>query len=298
MSDNHTNTDQRNSRRWFLTGALGAGAAAVAGTALVLADSSDGGGTTAATRPAPSGPPQAASPAAGAPRAAGRPAAHAPQGYRLRPIAGDSSMGVPAAHPQVRTHAAYTLPGNARAVALTFDDGPEPTWTPRVLALLRKYQVQATFFLIGENVKAFPHLLHDIADGGHVIANHSYTHPQLTKLSRSAVRSQLGRTSDLIGKITGASPRWCRAPYGDWNAPSLKICAELGMEPLNWSIDTMDWAEPGVRKIEKAVADGIEPGAVILQHDGGGNRSQTVQAVSAYLPRLLDQGYAFVRPHL
>ncbi|GHH72739.1 oligosaccharide deacetylase [Streptomyces sulfonofaciens] len=227
------------------------------------------------------------------------PAAAARRGaYRLRPIAGDSALGTPAFHPQVRTHAELTLPGRARAVALTFDDGPDPDFTPQVLAVLRTYRVQATFFVIGENAAAFPRLLHDIAAGGHVVANHSYTHPQLTTLSLGKVKDELGRTSDVIERVLDAPPRWCRAPYGEWDAPSLRVCARLGMEPLGWSIDTNDWARPGIGSIKRAVTRGIEPGSIILQHDGGGDRSQTVRAVSDYLPRLLDKGYEFVRPHV
>jgi peptidoglycan/xylan/chitin deacetylase (PgdA/CDA1 family) len=219
------------------------------------------------------------------------------QAYRLRPIAGDSSLGTPAFHAQVRTHAEYTLPGNAHAIALTFDDGPHPEYTPQVLSVLRTYRVQATFCVIGENAAAFPHLVHDIAAGGHVVANHSYTHPLLTRMTPAKVKDQLARTSEVIERVLGAPPRWCRAPYGAWNAPSLAVCAGLGMEPLGWSVDTNDWARPGIAKIQHAALTGAEPGSIILQHDGGGDRSQTVRAVSDYLPKLLDQGYVFVRPH-
>ncbi|MFI6345723.1 polysaccharide deacetylase family protein [Streptomyces sp. NPDC050560] len=287
-SDNQINT-----RRWFLVGTLGAGAAAVTGTVLAVTAGSSGSPAPAAAPGAPASP-VAPHPGPAAVAAQGRP----PAVYRLRPIAGDSSLGAPAARPEVRTHAEFTLPGKARSIALTFDDGPHPEYTPKVLAALRKHGVQATFFVIGENAAAFPGLLHDIAAEGHVVANHSYTHPQLTKLSRAGVKDQLGRTSDVIEKVLGAPPRWCRAPYGDWDRPSLTECAALGMEPLGWSIDTNDWARPGTSRIEAAVTSGVEPGSVILQHDGGGDRSQTVDAVSSYLPRLLERGYTFVRPHV
>ncbi|MFJ9121893.1 polysaccharide deacetylase family protein [Streptomyces sp. NPDC102394] len=277
-SDSHTG-----SRRRFLTGALTA-AAAVAGSGLLLLRHSDNdtpGTGASATTPRP-GPP-------------GRPAPHS-EAFRLRPIAGDSSMGEPPHHPQVRTQAEEILPGARHAIALTFDDGPHPDNTPRVLSALRKHKVQATFFVIGENAAAFPQLVHAIAADGHVIGNHSYTHPQLTRLSADRVKDELGRTSDVIDRILGSPPQWCRAPYGDWDTASLKICAELEMEPLGWSIDTLDWARPGVTSIEDAVTRNIRPGSIILQHDGGGDRSQTVRAVTDYLPRLLDDGYRFVRP--
>ncbi|GHJ42345.1 polysaccharide deacetylase family protein [Streptomyces sp. TS71-3] len=303
-----------NTRRWFLAGALGVGAAAATGTAVVLTGSTDhpasgsrAGASGSASTTAKAARKEAAEAATRArtrrPSSAPRPGpvpvgAARRQAYRLRPIAGDSALGTPAFHPQVRTQAELTLPGRARAVALTFDDGPDPDFTPKVLAVLRTYRVQATFFVVGENAKAFPRLLHDIAAGGHVVANHSYTHPLLTSLSLGKVKDELGRTSDVIERVLDAPPRWCRAPYGEWDKPSLRVCAGLGMEPIGWSIDTNDWALPGIDSIERAVTRAIEPGSIILQHDGGGDRSQTVEAVSEYLPRLLDKGYEFVRPHV
>jgi peptidoglycan/xylan/chitin deacetylase (PgdA/CDA1 family) len=131
-----------------------------------------------------------------------------------------------------------------------------------------------------------------------VVANHSYTHPKLTGLPPHRVTDELGRTSDVIERILDAPPRWCRAPYGEWDDPSLAVCARLGMEPLGWSVDTNDWARPGIASIKRAVTREVRPGSIILQHDGGGDRSQTVRAVSEYLPRLLDRGYVFVRPHV
>jgi peptidoglycan/xylan/chitin deacetylase (PgdA/CDA1 family) len=277
-SDHHTG-----SRRWFLTGALTVAAAATGSGLFLLRPSDD------------DNPGAAASPAAPRPAPPGH-AARRPEAFRLRPIAGDSAMGEPRHHPQVRTQAEESLPGARHAVALTFDDGPHPDNTPAVLSVLRKHKVQATFFVIGENAAAFPHLVHAIAADGHVVGNHSYTHPQLTRLSVGRVKDELGRTSDVIDRILGSPPQWCRAPYGDWDAASLAMCAKLQMEPLGWSIDTLDWARPGVTSIENAVTRDIRPGSIILQHDGGGDRSQTVRAVTDYLPRLLDDGYRFVRP--
>lgn len=313
-SDNHMNT-----RRWLLLSALGIGAAAATGSAVVLTRSTDHSGS-AAHRPAPgpSGTPghtkagtgtHAASTGPHRPSGGSRRKSSGPrpgsvpleaglrQTYRLRPVAGEVALGSTVLHPQVRKHAQLTLPGAGRYIALTFDDGPHPDYTPKVLSVLRTYRIQATFFVIGENAAAFPKLLHDIAAGGHVVANHSYTHPLLTSLSTAKIRQELGRTSEVIERVLDAPPLWCRAPYGEWDARSLKVCAQLGMEPLGWSLDTNDWARPGIAKIEKAVTRGVEPGSVILQHDGGGNRSQTVRAISDYLPRLLDKGYVFVRPH-
>lgn len=258
-------------------------------------------GPSGATAPHPSHTPSTAAPPhrVRAP-AAGPPAAvpARPPTYRLRPFAGETSMGSPSRNPAVRTHAVYSMDGPGRRIALTFDDGPDPLYTPQVLRILAQYDVQATFCVIGENAVEYPQLLHDIANGGHAVANHSWTHPQLTKVRPAAARSELTRTSELIEKVLGAPPEWARAPYGDWNPATLGICAELGMEPLGWSLDTNDWARPGTKSITGSVLRDVKDGAIVLCHDGGGNRSQTVAALRYYLPRLLDSGYIPVRPDL
>lgn len=191
-----------------------------------------------------------------------------------------------------QAHLTLSLPG--RHLALTFDDGPHPAQTPAILRILRQYRAPATFFVIGENASWNPDLIKAIAADGHLVANHSWSHPQLDKLSQTRVRRELGRTSDLLEKALGTPPRFARAPYGAWHGPSLEVCAELGMEPMGWSVDTLDWKSPGISTIRTRVLKGAHPGAIVLAHDGGGNRWQTVSALSHYLPRLLDQGYSLV----
>ncbi|GAA1897399.1 polysaccharide deacetylase family protein [Streptomyces sodiiphilus] len=216
--------------------------------------------------------------------------------YRLRPFAGTGSVPSAPGRPPtaVRRAAAKTLPGPGRRIALTFDDGPHPRHTPEVLEILRRYNAPATFFVIGENAAWNPDLLRAIADDGHVVANHSWSHPQLNLISRARVREELGRTSEVIEKVLGEPPRWARAPYGVWDRASLTICAELAMEPLGWSIDTNDWTRPGSGAISSAVLEGAHSGGIVLAHDGGGDRGQTVQALRHYLPRLRDRGFALV----
>ncbi|MET9863210.1 polysaccharide deacetylase family protein [Streptomyces smyrnaeus] len=302
------------SRRALLCVGLGVGTASVTGVGVGLLAHEDAGGgrhpgataghrggPASASAPAPGGPePGGAAPG---PRAAGKaPQLHraAPDSYRLRPLAGETSMGAPKAHPPVRTHAETRLPAlqGRHVMALTFDDGPHPEHTPALLDVLRRHGVQATFFVVGENAAAFPDLLHAIAADGHVVGNHSYTHRQLPRLPKAEVRGELGRTSELIDRVVGTPPRWCRAPYGDWHPPSLKACADLGMEPMGWSLDTRDWARPGIRHIVRAVTEEAAPGAIVLQHDGGGPRHQTVAAVDRYLPLLRERGFTCVRPYV
>ncbi|RCG20660.1 polysaccharide deacetylase family protein [Streptomyces diacarni] len=294
-------------RRGLLFTGLGVGTAALSGVAAGAFAYHDAGrkGHAVAAAKHPGDPTRPAGGGAGAGRRPVRGLPHAEHAehaatdsYRLRPLAGETSMGAPSAHPPVRTQAEMTLPGThgRRVLALTFDDGPHPVHTPALLEVLRRHGVQATFFVVGENAAVFPELLHDIAAEGHVVANHSYSHRQLTRLRTKDIESELSRTSELIDRVLGVPPTWCRAPYGDWHAPSLKICARLGMEPMGWSLDTRDWSRPGTTTIVRAVLDKATPGAIVLQHDGGGPREQTVQAVDRYLPVLLEQGYTCVRP--
>ncbi|REK92107.1 polysaccharide deacetylase family protein [Streptomyces inhibens] len=285
-SDKRTNT-----RRKFLQAAVVLGALST-GRALFAADTE-----APETRPAqrararPTDPhPAAAGPPPSADHAG---TANAPE-YRVHPMAGETALSGPGAsppHPDV----AYTLSTDSRDIFLTFDDGPHPHHTPDILRILHRHDAQATFFVIGRNAVAFPGLLRDIADEGHAVANHTWSHPQLPLLPPGAVRSELGRTSSLIEDVLGAAPNLARAPYGAWDDPSLSICNELGMSPVGWAIDSEDWTGPGAEIIADTVMHEIRPGAIVLSHDGGGERSQTVDALEWYLPRLLDEGYRPIR---
>lgn len=223
-------------------------------------------------------------------RAAAGPA-RAPQTYRLRPETGEVY-----ARARGSTSVAYTLDSGKREIALTFDDGPDPRYTPQVLEVLRRHRVQATFCVIGREAAANTWLLNAIADAGHEIANHSWSHPLLTRMRDHEIHEQLARTSDVVDEAVGTAPALARAPFGDWNERALEISASLGMSPLGWSVDTCDWKEPGTRKVTSTVLENVRPGSILLSHDGGGDRSQTVAALRDYLPRLIDSGYTPVLP--
>ncbi|MEV6110725.1 polysaccharide deacetylase family protein [Streptomyces sp. NPDC051940] len=281
----------RPSRRTTLRGAFVLGLAA----ALRLALAEDAGDPRAGAGPKPAlDDPKPAAPN----RLAGAPAS-----YRLYPSTHVAGYGVPNAAPlavpvRAAAHETLRLPARSgdRMMALTFDDGPHPTQTPAILRILRRYDTRATFFVIGENIPWNSDVLKAVVDDGHVIGNHSYTHPQLNLIDTARVHRELARTSDLIEQTVGAPPRLARAPYGMWDDRGLRICAALGMEPFQWNIDTNDWAEPGTHAITTAVLRGAQPHSIVLAHDGGGNRWQTVTALEYYLPRLIDQGYTLVQP--
>ncbi|MGW2476659.1 polysaccharide deacetylase family protein [Streptomyces sp. NPDC001665] len=268
-------------RRTVLRLAAGLGAATAVG--LVAADP-----VTLPPRPAPP-----ATGAAGPPAAAFR---SRPLSYRLRPITGQTPPRYRPATPPVRSRPFEELPDIGHAMVLSFDDGPDPLYTPHILDTLRAHDVRAMFFLCGEMANDNRDLVRRISDEGHTVGNHSWTHPLVTKLSRAGVTDELGRTSEVIGKITGAEPHWYRAPYGAWNRNSFEIGAALGMEPMAWTVDTLDWTVPGTETIVRRVRQGAGPGVVVLSHDAGGNRAQSVAALRRYLPELLDDGYRLTVP--
>jgi peptidoglycan/xylan/chitin deacetylase (PgdA/CDA1 family) len=184
----------------------------------------------------------------------------------------------------------------SKTIALTVDDGPNATYTPQVLRLLAKYQVTAMFSMIGTEVKELPAVARDVADAGHEIANHTWRHLNLGKLASSAVTAEMDKATDAIHAATGIVPIRFRAPYGVWSATVLRHCAETGMTPVDWSVDPRDWSRPGVSAIVRDIMRTTRGGSIILEHDGGGDRSETVAALKVVIPRLLDAGYHFVTP--
>lgn len=264
-------------RRALLTGAATLGAA---GLAVTLSP-------VTGNRAAPPAPP-----AAGA-QAARRPLQ--PSAYRLRPLTGYGTPRTTGRTP-VREEPLLRVDGRGRTMVLSFDDGPDPRYTPHILDTLARYDVRAMFFVCGEMADENRDLLARMADEGHVVGNHTWTHPLLTRLSRRRIRSEMERTCDIVEKAYGERPEWFRAPYGAWNRAAFRIGAELGMEPMAWTVDTLDWTTPGTATIVDRVEDGAAPGVVVLSHDAGGDRSQSVRALRAYLPELLDSGYHLTVP--
>ncbi|WP_329222888.1 polysaccharide deacetylase family protein [Streptomyces sp. NBC_01485] len=272
--------DQLFTRRRAL---LAAGAAAVGavGTAGVFGWGGDGK-------------PVKAAPAAGAPP---RSLPLKPSAYRLQPLTGYAPPRAAPALTPVRSEPLLKMTGPGSTMVLTFDDGPDPRYTPGILDTLAEYDVRAMFFVCGEMAVDNQDLLERMADEGHIVGNHTWSHPLLTKLTRRQIHSEMARTSDVIEEGYGERPRWFRAPYGAWNRAAFQLGAELGMEPLAWTIDTLDWTTPGTGSIVQRVEHGAAPGVVVLSHDAGGDRSQSVRALRAYLPELLNSGYRITVPH-
>jgi peptidoglycan-N-acetylglucosamine deacetylase len=156
--------------------------------------------------------------------------------------------------------------------------------------------VTATFSMIGRQVDAYPGVARDVAAAGHVIANHTWSHRDLAGLKPATVADQMNQATDAIHKVTGRVPALFRAPYGAWSPAVLRQCAKTGMTPMDWSVDPRDWARPGVTSIVRNIMHNTKTGSIILEHDGGGNRSETVAALKIVLPRLLAAGYHFRTP--
>ncbi len=185
-----------------------------------------------------------------------------------------------------------------KLVALTFDDGPDPHWTPQILSVLAKYDVRATFFLVGFQVRAHPELVRQELAAGHHVATHTIDHPNLLTLSAAAQQRQIVDSKRQIEAIAGpGSVRCFRPPYGNHNATTDRIAREQGLATILWSRDGRDWARPGVDTIVSGNLSTRYDGgrAVILLHDGGTDRSQTVAALDRLIPTLKAQGYRFVQ---
>ncbi len=181
----------------------------------------------------------------------------------------------------------------AKVIALTFDDGPSP-YTPAVLSVLQQYHVPATFFEIGDEVTRYPQYAQLLTAAGYPVENHTWSHPDLTKLSPGEVGAQIDQTQAEIQAVTGTTPQCLRPPYDAFNATVLNEVAARGMTTMSYSVDSEDWTRPGVGAIVQAVVGAAFPGAVVGMHDGGGDRSETVAALPQIITQLRARGYGFV----
>lgn len=181
-------------------------------------------------------------------------------------------------------------------VSITFDDGPSPVHTPRLLRVLRANHAQATFFVQGQNAKRWPKLLKHMVADGHTVENHSWDHPVLTDLSAAQIRREISRTSTVITTTTGVAPRYLRPPFGASDRRVARIASRLGLAEELWTIDTNDWRRKSAKNIHNAALRGLRPHRhnVILMHDALGNSARTINAVPAIIKDLRDWGYCLV----
>jgi peptidoglycan/xylan/chitin deacetylase (PgdA/CDA1 family) len=175
-----------------------------------------------------------------------------------------------------------------KCLALTFDDGPDPAVTPRVLEALQARGVVATFFEMGNKVKANPELTQRAASLGNEIGNHTWDHTQLTTLKAAAIKTEIQTTQQIIKQTIGVYPRLFRPPYGSTNAT---VAANVGLPQIRWSYDTLDWLYKNANTVFQRAVSGARPGGIILMHDV---HPTTAEAVGRLLDRLTAQGYTLV----
>ncbi|PYX65636.1 MAG: polysaccharide deacetylase family protein [Acidobacteria bacterium] len=191
-----------------------------------------------------------------------------------------------------------SLARGTKQLALTYDDGPNDPHTMRVLEVLARHNVRATFFLIGRYVQQRPEIVREVVKAGHVIGNHTFTHPLLTFKSSAEVRKELTDCRSAIQDAVGKHSSLFRPPFGGRRPAVLRIARELGLEPIMWNVTGYDWNAPAATVIEKKVSSQIRGGDVILLHDGGhkrmgADRSQTVLATDHLITRYKSEGYDF-----
>jgi peptidoglycan/xylan/chitin deacetylase (PgdA/CDA1 family) len=190
------------------------------------------------------------------------------------------------------------LSRGTKQLALTYDDGPNDPHTLRLLEVLAKHNVQATFFLIGRYTKQRPAIAREIVQAGHVVGNHTFTHPLLTFKSASEIRQELTDCRSALKDAIGEHSVLFRPPFGGRRPAVLGIARELGLEPIMWNVTGYDWTAPPCSEIEQKVSQQIRGGDVILLHDGGhkqmgADRSQTVLATDRLITKYKSEAYEF-----
>ncbi|WP_019121705.1 polysaccharide deacetylase family protein [Brevibacillus massiliensis] len=195
-----------------------------------------------------------------------------------------------------RGEAVWEVPTNQKVIALTFDDGPSPEYTPRMLDLLKKYDAKATFFVVGSRVNKYPELVRREITEGHEVANHTYNHKYFTRMTPDSIKKEIKLAEDAIVKATNLRPRLFRPPGGIYNETIINSAKELDYLVVMWSWhqDTRDWRNPGVKRIVGKVLNNARKGDIVLFHDHGGKREQTIKALEQILPELTRRGYSFV----
>jgi len=191
----------------------------------------------------------------------------------------------------VRQLPIYCVQSEEKVVALTFDAAWGNEDTQQLIDILGQYNVPATFFLVGDWVDNYPESVKALSDAGHSVQNHSNTHPYLTQCSADTIMSELNACNDKIEAITGVRPTLIRPPYGDYNDTVVNTIRSMGMEPIQWDVDSLDWKELSAPEITQRVLSGVQPGSIILFHNAA---LHTPEALPDIIDSLMQEGYTFV----
>ncbi len=183
---------------------------------------------------------------------------------------------------------------NIKRIALTFDDGPHPRYTEKILDILEEYGITATFFIIGINAENYPESFERIVESGCEIGNHTYSHARIDKLSEEEILSELKKCEEVIYEKSGQKPKLFRPPGGKMSSNLLSISNGLGYNVVLWSIDTLDWSHNPSDNISATVTEQLQGGDIILMHDYISGINTTCDALRIFIPKLLSEGYEFV----
>lgn len=201
----------------------------------------------------------------------------------------------------VRKGTFYRAEVSEKVVALTFDDGPSPEWTPKILDELKKVGVKATFFMIGKYVEKYPQIARRVAEEGHDIGNHSYDHKVLIYYRMKTLEREINEAEKVIKDVTGVETHYFRPPKAWLTYQEKEKIKEMGYEVILWTLNSKDWVTFDDKYIVRFLVHNVEPGDIILFHDGGGvfsteggNRRETVKAIPLLVEKLREKGYRFV----
>ncbi len=179
-------------------------------------------------------------------------------------------------------------------IALSFDDGPHPRYTPVILDILAEYDIHATFFMVGENVGYYPAAAAAVAEAGHEIGNHTFTHRGFNRMSEHEMLREIAACEDAIASLSERRPQFIRPPEGNLNDTMRRVIGALDYRIVLWDLDTRDWAHTPPETICRHILDTVQAGDIILMHDFIGHDSPTPEALRLVIPALLDRGYHFV----
>lgn len=188
----------------------------------------------------------------------------------------------------------YRHPNDRMEIALTFDDGPHPRYTPMILEILEEYGIKATFFMIGENVRYYTPAAEAVIRAGHEVGNHTDSHRCLKSLGTEDMKKEIRACEESIASVSECRPRFVRPPEGEMSETMKNLVSDMDYRIVLWDVDTRDWAHTPPATIAAQVLEDVHPGDIILMHDFIGERSPTPEALRLLIPALLERGYRFV----